>query len=235
MQFFPEQSIGRLFIATALLAAFLGTARAQFGTNLILNPGAESAVGGNGAFLSNLPNWTITGQATAVVYGAPGGFPLSTDPGPASRGLNFFEGGDVGSSSASQVVSLAFATAQINAGLVSYDLSAWLGGFSSHDDNAVLTVNFRNASNGILSTSTLGPVLAADRSNATGLLLRSTTGPVPVNTTNALVTLQMTRLIGTSNDGYADNLSLAIVPEPATGLMLAGGGFLLLMRRRRKE
>jgi len=53
-------------------------------------------------------------------------------------------------------------------------------------------------------------VLAADRNRATGLVLRSASAPVPPGTRRIAVTLTMTRTEGTSNDGYADNLSLTL-------------------------
>ncbi len=216
-------------------------ASAQFGTNLLVNPGAESNAGGSGGPIGVVTGWAITGQFTGISYATGNGYPDATTPGPADRGTNFFGGGNVTSSSGTQVVDLSSFAAAVDTGSVGFGVEAWLGGFASQDDNAQLTVNFRNASNSTLSTAILGTVLATDRGSITSFLLRSTGGSVPVGARNAQVILQMTRSEGSSNDGYADNLSLTlsapiVVPEAGTLALL---GFALvpvgvgLVRRRK--
>jgi hypothetical protein len=222
-------------IAALLLAA--AGAQAQFNTNLIVNPGAESAVGGNGNFAANLPGWTVAGQMTAIAYslGCPQGYPCLTDPGPAAPGLNHFAGGNVATSTAAQTVDLSFAAAQLAGGGVSYSLAGWLGGYAAQSDNITLTLTFRDGGGGSLGTAAIGPVTAADRSNATGMLLRQTSGLVPLGTASADLLMTAVRVGGgTSNDGYADNLAFSVtaVPEPATALMALGGIAALLLRRR---
>jgi hypothetical protein len=71
-------------------------------------------------------------------------------------------------------------------------------------------VSFRNASGTELIAATIGPVTSTDRGGVTGLLLRSTSGSLPVGARTAVVTLTLTRLEGTANDGYADDLSLVL-------------------------
>src|SRR5712691_6106613 len=184
---------------------------AIFATNLIANGDAEAGVGSSDGSVVPVPGWTVSGNFTAVQYGAPSGFPSLTDPGPSNRGANFFAGGpNNASSSASQLISIASAAPQIDAGAVTFALAGFLGGFQDQGDNAVLSVTFENGDL-VLGTAQLGPVTAADRGNATGLLARSTSGAVPVGTRQLLVTLQMTRApIFFYNDGYADNLSLTL-------------------------
>lgn len=122
-----------------------------------------------------------------------------------------------------------------------YDLSAWLGGFSSQDDNAVLTLAFLDTDSAQLGTASLGPVTEPDRGGNTGLLFRDLMGLVPVGTRSIDVTLTLTREEGSYDDGYADNLSLVLsggspsaVPEPGNvTLMFAGMGALALALRRR--
>jgi hypothetical protein len=216
-----------------------------FGSNLIVNGDAESGTGSATGAVVPVPNWTTVGNFTVVTYANSSGFPVATDPGPASRGNNFFAGGNSASSSASQTISLSPSFSAIDAGNVSFNLSGFLGGFSSQDDNASLSAVFRNAGGTGLGTFSIGPVLAADRSSATGLLARSTSGAVPIGTRDILVTLSMTRLAGTSNDGYADNLSLVLnnntpaatsVPEPSSipGI-LVGGALVVGVIRKRKQ
>ncbi len=198
----------------------VGGASADAGTtlnstgNLIVNGDAEEGVGSSDGSPVPVPGWTVTGEATAVQYGvvtSGGAYPAATDPGPVNRGLNFFSGGQNDTTSTlAQTISLASYATGIDAGAVTFALQGYLGGFSTQDDNAVLSVSFKNASGTELAAATIGPVTEPDRSGLTGLLLRSTTGSVPVGSRSVVVTVTMTRLQGTYNDGYADNLSLVL-------------------------
>jgi hypothetical protein len=179
--------------------------------NLIVNGDAEAAVGSTDGQPVATPGWTITGNATAITWGASGGYPITTDPGPSDRGKNFLAGGPSDElSTLSQTISLASYGNAFAGGSVTFALSAYLGGFSSQEDNAVLALSFRNAGGAEISTTSIGPVTAAERVDATGLLLRKTTGAVPPAARSVVVTLTMTRLEGSANDGYADNLSLVL-------------------------
>jgi hypothetical protein len=182
--------------------------------NLIANPGAEAGPGSaSGDDVEVIPSWTTANGFTAVQYqSTEGNFPSSTDPGPPNRGANFFAGGDTAATAtATQTISLANAASAIATGDVEYNLCGWLGGFSTQDDNAVLTATFENAGGTALGTpAQIGPVTEAQRGGQTGLLLQSTSGTVPSGATQVVVTLTMTRLEGTYNDGYADSLDLSI-------------------------
>lgn len=198
------------------------------GGNAIVNGDAESGTGvTNDSSVLPVPGWNTVGNFTAIQYATGLGFPGPGDPGPASRGVNFFTGGPTNaSSSASQTVDTSNISAQIDLGLISFVLSGYLGGFIANGDNAVLTANFLDGSNANIGSSFIGPVTAADRANTTGLFFRTTSGTLPVGTRSILFNLQMTRLTGDYNDGYADNLSFVAssdVPEPGTIGMLAVG------------
>ena len=209
-----------------------------FGANIIINGNAEAGAGSaSGNDVVPVPGWTTAGSATVVVYGAPGGFPSATDPGPSDRGVNFFSGGPNGSSSLSQTINVTAGSATINGGAVRYDLSGFLGGFDRQDDNAVLLAVFRDGSGASLGTATIGPVLAADRSNATGLLLQATSGFVPAGTESIDVGLQFTLVSPVYNDGYADNVSLVLtpVPEPLGATLFGAAAVAGLMSRRLRE
>lgn len=234
-----------ILTCTALLVVTTGISNgAQIvpGQNAIVNGDAESGPGSNTGDIVAVPGWTATGQLTAVQYGASSGYPTASDPGPANRGLNFFSGGPNSSlSTGTQVIDVSNISSNINLGLVTYTLSGYLGGYSSQADNAVLTASFQNGGT-ILGNSAIGPVTPADRQQQTGLLLRSATGTLPTGTTSINFTLALTRLEGSANDGYADNLSFLvssgqapppIVPEPSSLMsVLAGGASLLLWRSR---
>lgn len=236
-------SLGRACaLAAALLLVQLGSpvaAQAAFGTNLIINPGAEAGSGnanGDAVGAGNVPDWSNTAEFTVVQYGPDYGFPTAGDPGPADRGTNFFAGGPDNSLSwAEQTIDVSFASAQIDGAGVNYSLSGWLGGFLDNGDNAVLTAEFRNGAS-VLGSASIGPVSASDRGNATALLFREATGVVPVNTDGVRFLLTMTRPGGSVyNDGYADNLSFTLtpVPEPGPWLLTLAGLALVALRVRR--
>lgn len=201
----------------ALLVASLGAsqaAHAQFNTNLIVNGGAEAVAGGDGSYAAGaLPGWTVTGELTNISYalGCPSGYPCASDPGPSNRGLNMFGGGNVALSTGTQNVNLGFANGAINGNGAYFSLAGWLGGYASQADNARLSVDFLNASNQVIGSRVIGPVSAADRANATSMVYQEAKGWVPLGAVSANVSLQMTRAGGTSNDGYADSLSLSLM------------------------
>ena len=213
-------------VALALAPAAQAT---TFGSNLIANGNAENGVAG----------WNATPQFEVVKYGAAGGFPFPADPGPADRGTYFFGGGYAALSTASQTIDLSSLAATINTGASRYDLSAWLGGYDSQNDNAKLTATFYGAGGVALSSASVGPVSNSDRGNQTGLLLRDTQGYIPVGTLNVGITLDLTRNAGSYNDGYADNLSFAVATAPVSEAdayaMLLGGLALLGVVAKRKQ
>lgn len=212
-----SQTILRTLTLAAALAAG-GAHAANLGENLIVNGDAEAGTTGWTAFAG-------TPLFGAVEYSS--NWVQPSQPGPVDRGLNLFVG-DSGNAFAAgfQSVDVSNLAGQINAGAVQYSLSGWLGGWLAQTDNALLYVQFQNASAVDLGTATLGPVTPLDRGNATGLFQRSTEGALPVGTTNVVFSLSMERLGGGDNDGYADNLGFSLtaaVPEPQTyALMLAG-------------
>ena len=202
-------------MAVALLAV-PGPASAVTGApNLIKNPGAESGPGSGTGGTVAVPDWTVPsgGTFTAVKYGTPGGFLTLSEPGPQQRGTNFFAGGPASSAArADQTISLAGYAGIIASG-ATYHLSAWLGGYAGQDDNTTVTIAWEKASGAFLGATMIGPVSAADRDNKTELLYRGKRGPVPHGTAKAVVNVEMTRSAGSYNDGYADNLSLTIMPR----------------------
>ena len=64
-----------------------------YNRNLIRNGDAEDMAGSPTGASVAMPNWSRDFSGTLVPYGAPGGFPLATDPGPVDRGFGFFAGG----------------------------------------------------------------------------------------------------------------------------------------------
>ena len=136
---------------------------------------------------------------------------------PPDAGDGFFAGGIDGTSGIEQTIDLRGFADVIEAGNVRFTLSAWLGGFQSQDDNAGVEIDFRDADGNVLGFASIGgdcaiasSVCAVDRGGETGFRERTTDGPVPVGTRSIFVLLLMERVSGTSNDGYADELSLVL-------------------------
>jgi len=182
--------------------------------NLLVNGDAESGEGSpDGTKIIPPPGWTVTSQFNEVRYGASNGYPGPEVPGAPNRGKNFFAGGpncDV--SSATQEVDVSSEASAIDSGAASAVLAGWLGGYESQSDNAAVVAEFINARGARLGKITLGPVTAADRNSATRFVERTTRAILPAGTRKILVTMTMRRTEGSSNDGYADNLSLTLVP-----------------------
>jgi hypothetical protein len=188
-----------------------------FGTNLVVNGNAEAGPGATGTdTVSNIPGWTPSGNFTVHQYGDTN-YLTATDPGPDDRGQNFFAGGPGNSSSsASQMIDVSAGASTIDTGSVSFSLSAYLGGWQDQRDNAVLTATFLDGHGATLGTSSIGPVTASDRNSARGLLSRGSTGTLPAGTRSVQLVLQMTRLDGSYDDGYADDVSLVLTPQTAS-------------------
>ena len=198
-------------LSFTITAASGGGTGAGYGVNLIQNPNAEASTatadctpGG-----TPVPNWTATGQFTVCYYGAPG-YPTATDPGPPSRGNNFFFGGFAGDSTGTQSLDVSWAAADIDRGTVTYSLSGYLGGFDGQDDSVTVKALFRASPFGAAQQAKIGPVLSADRNQATGLLFKSTTGTIPAGTRQIDIVQEMIRVSGSANDGYSDNLSFVL-------------------------
>lgn len=137
--------------------------------------------------------------------------------------------------------------AQIDGGLISYNLYSQFSTYRLQGDYATLFVQFLDA-----SSSPLGPRFAIGGAGFTSALgsgnngsypdardwgADSLTGLVPAGARFANLTIQEIKAApGTAIDGYVDNVSFSIgaVPEPGTaGLLGLGAGIFALLRKRR--
>jgi hypothetical protein len=210
----------RLILIALVIFSGASLRAGLFNTNLIVNGGAEAGTGSvSGNDVLPVPGWTTTNGFTVTQYGSASEVPIDV-PGPANRGTNFFAGGpNTALSSAYQVIDLSSAAVQVDSGAVLAELTGYLGGWESQEDNAFLQAEFTDGvTTNILETISLGPVLAVDRTNQTALLFRGATNAVPVGARQVKVTLTMTREAGSYNDASADNLSLVLTTN---GISLA--------------
>ncbi len=176
------------------------------GTNLIINGDAE--IPGNAQYLLG---WSSNSLETV---GYDTGFLASTAPGPTSRGKYHFAGGVTSMGQATQGIDIRSCAALIDKGLLTYQLVGWLGGYSAQNDNARVKVDFQDNQMGARSSTTIGPVLSADRGGVDSLLMRTDAGDVPAASRYIGVTVTVTRTDGAYCDGYADNLSLVLNLKP---------------------
>jgi hypothetical protein len=180
--------------------------------NLIFNGDAEYERGYEGYTSvpdAWIPGWFDSGYLTVVQYDSPDGYPTSSDSGPDDRGANFFAGGWTDSDTeAKWEIDLSPLASVIDSG-ASWTLSGWLGGYAAQEDRASVTVRFFDASGDLITSATIGPVSAAERGYATGLVERVSSGSIPAGVRMAVVTVNAT-WFGGYNDGYADNLALVI-------------------------
>jgi hypothetical protein len=199
------------------LAMASGASAAIPSGELLKNAGAEDAPGSpSGATNPPVPNWVAGGTFTAIAYGA-SDFPTLDEGSRVGGGSNFFAGGpNAAVSTGDQTVDLRGAAAEIDSGRVPATLSGFIGGYASQTDNAQLVAKFIDGSGNLIRQLQIGPVTPVERNNVTSLLYRNDSADVPVGTRSVFVQFIATRLQGTSNDGYADNLSFRLeAPPPA--------------------
>jgi hypothetical protein len=119
-------------------------AGASLNTNLLFNGDAEADVGASdNTTIVNPSDWVLNSDPdfTAVKYGASGGLPGVSVPGPADRGNNFFAGG---SNNAENIVSqsddISALANGIDAGMIKATLTGCLGGWAAEDDHMDVTL-----------------------------------------------------------------------------------------------
>jgi hypothetical protein len=233
------------------LLAFSSIASAQFGDNLIVNPGAEQysgPVNGSGTFAG----WTNYGAADDLYSDYPVNW-LGTPP---NLGTGYFFGGVPEGSSDGQgteaytalVQDIALPTyydAAIDLGHTVYSDSAWLGSdlqtLSGLNDTIDYYVEFDSATQGYLGSVDLYTSQAFIKGfpnyGVYGAYF-GTGGLVPVGTRYVYVELFFTREFGAASNGLADNLSLNFnntAPGPMPGFVFASMAAGIMKSRRRRK
>ena len=191
--------------------------------NLLANPGAEQGTAAEDDTASPAPpRWRRTGGFTSVRYGAVVGlvaFPTLDVASLLGAGDAFFAGGPSGAATATQVVDVSGWAPEIDgrAG-VTMRLSALLGGYRLSDDRAVVSAHFRAPSGRRLGGFSLDAVTAAERGNATMLMARLASAPVPRLTRSVAVTVRSGPPGGSYNDAYVDDIALVPRVPPLEGV-----------------
>ncbi|MEY9848815.1 hypothetical protein ABH940_005919 [Streptacidiphilus sp. BW17] len=199
-----------LSAVVALLGALLVVTPAHAATtsgNLIVNGDAEAGYcTKDWTAATTMPGWSVLSGSPDVVCYSAGSFGHPSTPAPGNA---FFAPGDQGDGAMEQTVDVSSAATAIDAGGVNYNLSGWLGGWTTYAGEVQVSLAFHDASgNPLGTTAELPTVSAADRGDATSFLSRSATGAVPSGTRSIVVEVQFLNSSGES--GYLDNLSLTL-------------------------
>jgi hypothetical protein len=209
----PARSCCRILLVFAsLLALAAAPAAAQEpGVNLLANGDAEAGTAApDSSVVAPPPLWSTIGEFTQIAYGASGGFPDAPTAAAIGGGKAFFGGGNVDISAGTQNVDVSSSATDIDAGGVVATISALLGGFGGQEDNAQVFVTLRDGAGADTGSMQIGPVTNADRKGQTTLLPRQASVPVRAGTRSIEVNVVSTRVDGSYNDGYADNVSLTL-------------------------
>jgi hypothetical protein len=211
-------SMGRRIALVVVIVSIVGLAlqagagAAPAAKNLIVNGNAEQGAASPNGYdiVPDVPGWSRKGGFTVVAYGA-ADFPGVQTGSAIGGGKSFFAGGPGNAGSAvTQSIDVGSKRALIDSGKGKATLSGYLGGYGGQNDSLSAVAVFLGPSGTRLGAIKIGPVTAAERKLATGLLKKTKTGPIPPKTRAIRVTLGANRTAGSYNDGYADNLSLTI-------------------------
>jgi Phosphoesterase family len=183
------------------------------GTNLLLNPGAQTgAASAQGWDAVTIPGWQVSsGLPTVVHYGVPH-LAAATGKGPAVPGGSLFVGGAGGTARLTQMVSLRQAAGPLLPGGTRYQLSGWLSG--TVNSWATVKVSFLSAAGQVLAGRAISHGHAGDR-----LARRAATGTLPPGTASAQVTLVLASSL--TNDDGADAPIVGYDRAVADGLLFS--------------
>ena len=181
--------------------------------NLLINGDAEQhRCSDDWSAQTPVPGWQVLrGAARVMCYSAfsyTGETPRTQQPQQAGNALFAAPGADT---AMEQSVEIGAAAGAVDRGTVSYSLSAWLGGWDARPERATLTVVFLDADG--RATGAPGILANADataRGHVTGLISRETSGSVPAGTRRIVVTVHFISGPTSSDNAYADNLSLTL-------------------------
>lgn len=221
-------------VAAIALALTIGVAPLAASAEPVPEQPGNLVVNGDGEVTPEPPVW-VGGGLERHEYGVDG-YPLAVladRNGPTGAafagGVGLLTGDDT-FESATQTIDLTPSAAAIDAGRVSALLSAFIGGLDDQGDAATIAVVFADAAGARLAATTLGPNLPGDRGGVSGFGSYARTQAVPVGTRQVVITISVSLEVGSTADGYVDNLTLvldqtpvvAVPPGPTGGTGAAG-------------
>jgi len=172
--------------------------------NLVRNSGSEEGpCSTDGYAVLPIPGWTPTGNVTAYVYG--GEVPVSESTA-IGGGRSHFYGGYGAYSDATQYVDVSPLALSIDSGSLTADLSAYMGGYQSQGDNGKVVAAFLDSFDAVISQFQVGPQAGSNQH----MILHQNSAPAPTGTRKIRVRMICTRLEGTWNSAYIDNVSLVL-------------------------
>jgi uncharacterized protein (TIGR03437 family) len=214
-------SFSRAYAAADSLSLVLSSigntpASSVLGTNLVVNPGAEDGPNAQDPGVAQyVPGWSTAESLSVAPYGGTGWI-SATAPGPANRGVNLFCKPISGDTAMYQDIDVSAAATLIDAGQITYDISAWLGGLAGTSSPTLVYTFYDWAGNQLATTGTLGPV----SHSGSALVETSHTGMLPPNTRRIHILLNF--LAGTL-DTMADNIAFALAAPSGPPVITPGG------------
>ncbi|MCB0659385.1 MAG: fibronectin type III domain-containing protein [Saprospiraceae bacterium] len=162
-------------------------------TNLVLNNGAESGISNWSGAIESLTN----NECNSV---------------PVYIGSRFFAVGGVCANESSmglaqQIVNVSGYSALIDNGQVYAKYSAYMRAYASNNDKPEMYLEFLNAGGGVLLTT---PTITSSTSTWT---LKTQDINIPAGTRQIKVMLKGTRLAGTDNDSYFDEINVKLYEQ----------------------
>ena len=209
--------IGTLVLLFAALVCAPNAFAATTSANLILDGDANAGYcTTDWTAATTVPGWKVVSGSPDVVCSSAGsfGYPAGATADPA-----FFAPGNQGDGSVAQTVDVSSAASAIDAGGVNFNLSGWLGGWTTYSGYTDVSVEFLDSAGAQLgAAASLPTVTESQRGGKTEFLARSTSGAVPTGTRSILV--QLAFVDSSSEAGYAEHLSLTL-NTPVTAPTLA--------------
>lgn len=245
------RKLSAAIVAGGLMVPLAANA-APTGLNLVVNPGFENVDLTTTSYYNSpqILDWTATnpmpGPGFAYSHNLSGNSVPDFANGTLATGGNwYFTPGNyalgTGSTHGSRTdaitqdidVSTGPSAALISAGSASYDLSAYFSTYGTQPDRGFLRAEFLGPLDALLGSAEVSTPAATVLSDWTQF---SASGAIPIGTLK--VRMASWGEIGQpgSPDGYTDNVSFSVVPEPSSiilvGLGLAGASCGLIRRRK---
>lgn len=182
------------------------SANCQIGPNLIVNGDAEMDRELEATMELNhkIAGWDIEPGNFSVWKHSDGHLEWT----PPNPGNYYFTGGNNSASDyGRQYIDISECASQIDSNSLGFTMNGDFGGWKYQDDRANLNVTFLDNLEQPIGTATVGGVLAAERNGITMLVFKSKSGMIPSGARTIKADLVMTRVEGTNNNAYADNIA----------------------------